>query len=81
VEVSALDESEENEVLNLPAEDEDGNFHMLKMEDILYVSSVVPGDMDTMAVFHTADKIYFPIHSDKASRQYAEYLNVPYDRE
>jgi hypothetical protein len=79
--VITLDELEENEVLNIPAEDEEGNFHMLKMEDILYVSSVVPGDMDTMAVFHTADKIYYPIHTEKANRQYAEFLNVPYERE
>jgi hypothetical protein len=79
--VITLEEMEENEILNIPAEDEQGNFHMLKMEDILYVSSIVPGDMDTMAVFHTADKIYYPIHTEKAGRQYAEFLNIPYEGE
>ncbi|MGN7358671.1 hypothetical protein ACTHPF_12365 [Paenibacillus sp. SAF-054] len=59
----------------IPAEDEQGNFKLLDVERILSISSEIEGDEDSAAIFHYEDgKTYKYVHSEKAMKQFGEWI-------
>ncbi|WP_205127015.1 hypothetical protein [Paenibacillus ginsengarvi] len=68
--------------MKIPLEDKFQNLVWISPEEITLVSESIPGDPTSMAVLHTSNKgILYPLHSEKASRQLAENLGVPFIEE
>lgn len=70
-------ETEEERQQVIPAEDEEGNFKLLDVRNILRITSEIEDDEDSAAIFHYEDgKNYKYIHSEKASKQFNEWIQL-----
>lgn len=55
-------------------EDDEGNFHIIKLSDVYFIKNTEPDNPDGLLSYTLENKVYYGLHTDKAIGQFNEYL-------